>query len=392
MPSADALFIAPLLGPDDAWSGYIVEFAPGHANPEALNELCDAVLTHHFDQRHHWLIPAVLGSNVKNVLGERTITVFPALSGPFETEALKQYEASLRQSRCNVGLLTTPEIALPGAGAWHCLVISASHARSLPPLTLIGQASRSTIVATEVHSQSDREWTVANACALSTTEYLLARQSTGKKADMSRLKLLEMLALIAEDADTAKLDAIFRQESKLSYSLLRLVNSAAVAPRNPITSFAQAINLLGRRQLQRWLQLLVYADPNNGQQPNPLLQKAAARGRQLELLAQHLTPPPAAEHLGDAAFMVGTFSLLDALLNMPMQEILLQLPLSPIVQEALTKHIGGLGELLLAIDAAENGDFKRAADQISDLGISSAAHRDAQLASYSWASKIRSAV
>lgn len=392
MPSSDTLFVAPLLGSDDAWSGYIVKFAPGQDNPEAVNQLCAAVLTHDFDQRQHWLIPAVLGSNLKNVLGERAITIFPALPAPFETEALKEYEASLRQTRCKVGLLTTPEIALPGAGAWDYLVISASHAHSLPPFTLTGLASRCVVVATEVHSKNDRERTVNNACALSTTEFLQARQNTGKKADMSRLKLLEMLALIAEDADTAKLDAIFRQESKLSYSLLRLVNSAAVAPRNPITSFSQAINLLGRRQLQRWLQLLVYADPNNGQQPNPLLQKAAARGHQLELLAQHLTPLPAVENLGDAAFMVGTFSLLDALLNMSMPEILQQLPLPPIVQEALTKHIGGLGELLLAIDAAENGDFKRAANKLCALGISSAAHREAQLASYSWASKIRSNV
>ncbi|PKO94184.1 MAG: hypothetical protein CVU16_04200 [Betaproteobacteria bacterium HGW-Betaproteobacteria-10] len=390
MPSADTLFVAPLLGPDDTWSGYIVKFSPGHDSPEALNQLCAAVLTHHFDQRQHWLIPAVLGSNVKNVLGERVITLFPALPGPLETKTLKEFEASLRQSGCKVGLLATPEIALPGAGAWDYLVISASHARSLPPFTLIGLASRSVVVATEVHSENDREWTVNNACALSSTEYLQARQSTGKKADMSRLKLLEMLALIAEDADTAKLDAIFRQESKLSYSLLRLVNSAAVAPRNPITSFSQAINLLGRRQLQRWLQLLVYADPNNGQQPNPLLQKAAARGHQLELLAHHLTPLPAAENLGDAAFMVGTFSLLDTLLNIPMPEILQQLPLPLIVQEALTKHSGGLGELLQAIDAAENGNFQYAAGKLSSLGISSAAHREAQLAAFSWAAKIRS--
>ncbi|MBK8317119.1 MAG: HDOD domain-containing protein [Betaproteobacteria bacterium] len=49
--------------------------------------------------------------------------------------------------------------------------------------------------------------------------------------------------MVADDADTGKLEAIFRQEPKLSYNLLRLVNSAAIAPRNPITSFAQAINL-----------------------------------------------------------------------------------------------------------------------------------------------------
>ena len=391
MPSSEFLFIHPLLGADDSWSGYRVEFAPGHNNPEALNRLCDAVLANNFDQRHPWLIPAIPGSSVKSSLGERAVTVFPALPGPLEMEAIKEYEASLRQSRCKVGLLATPEVKLPGTGAWNYLLIGTSHARSLPPFTLLGMASRTIVLATEVHSQNDRDWVLNNGSTLSTTEFLLARMNTGKKADMSRVKLLEMLALIAEDADTAKLEAIFRQESKLSYSLLRLVNSAAVAPRNPITSFGQAINLLGRRQLQRWLQLLVYADPNNGQHPNPLLQKAAARGRQLELLAPHLNPLPEAENLDDAAFMVGTFSLLDILLNMSTKEILQQLPLAPVVHDALAEHAGGLGQLLSAIDAAEAGELKRAAGKLSELGISGDVYREAQLTSYSWASGIRPA-
>lgn len=391
MPSSEVLFISPLLGPDDAWSGYRVEFAPGLSNPETLNQLCDTVLVKNFDQRHPWFIPANPGSSVKNSLGERAVTVFSALPGPLEMEAMKQYEASLRQSRCKVGLLATPEVKLPGTGAWDYLLISTSHAHSLPPYALIGMASRSIVVATDVHSHNDRDWALKNGCALSTSEFLQVRLTTGNKADMSRVKLLEMLALIAEDADTGKLEAIFRQESKLSYSLLRLVNSAAVAPRNPITSFAQAINLLGRRQLQRWLQLLVYADPNNGQRPNPLLQKAAARGRQLELLAPHLNPPPAAENLEDAAFMVGTFSLLDVLLNISMKEILQQLPLPPVVHDALAEHTGELGQLLSAIDAAEAGELKRAASKISELGIGGDIYRDAQLTSYHWAASIRPA-
>jgi hypothetical protein len=100
-----------------------------------------------------------------------------------------------------------------------------------------------------------------------------------------------------------------------------------MSPRSPITSFGQAINLLGRRQLQRWLQLLVYSDPNNGQHPTPLLQKAAARGRLIELLVPSLGIDPALENPGDMAFMIGTFSLLDTLLNMSMGDILHQLPL-----------------------------------------------------------------
>ena len=87
--------------------------------------------------------------------------------------------------------------------------------------------------------------------------------------------------------------------------MLRLVNSAAIAPRSPIESFAQAINLLGRRQLGRWLQLLVYADTDGKKSINPLLIKAATRGRMMELLASKESTN------SDCAFMVGCFSLLD---------------------------------------------------------------------------------
>lgn len=391
MSLPEVLFISPLLGPDDAWSGYRVEFALGQNSFEALNELCASPLVSNFDSRHPWFFPAIIGSSVKSALGERVVTIFPAQPGALEMEALKQFEASQRQSRCKVGLQAAPEEKLPATGAWDYLLISASHARSLPPYALLGLASRSIVVATHVHSYNDRDWALNNGCSLTSSEFLQTRLSRGKKADMSRLRLLEMLVLIAEDADTGSLEAIFRQEPKLSYSLLRLVNSAAISPRNPIASFSQAINLLGRRQLQRWLQLLVYADPNNGQHPNPLLQKAAARGRKLEILASLLNPPPAAENLQDAAFMVGTFSLLDALLNMSIKEILAQLPLTEIIHDALAERAGALGQLLSAIDAAEAGELQLAAKKLNDLEISAEAFRDAQLTAYSWAAHIRSA-
>lgn len=391
MTPSDILFIHPLLGPDDGWSGYRIEFASDAPSADTLLHLCQNPLLDEFDRRHIWFVPALPAALDQASLRENWVIVFSAQAEASAAEALQQLETSLRQAQCKVGLLAVPDKKLPGAGAWDYLLISASHARSLPPYALLGITSRTIVVATEVHNHNDRDWVQNNGCALSTSEFLLARLTSGKKADMSRVNLLEMLALITEDADTDKLEAIFRRESKLSYSLLRLVNSAAIAPRNPITSFAQAINLLGRRQLQRWLQLLVYADPNNGQHPNPLLQKAAARGRQMELLAQHLNPPLTIESLEDTAFMVGTFSLLDTLLNMPLKEILQQLPLTETVHNALAERAGGLGQLLGMMDAVEAGDLPRAAKKINELGISGANHCDAQLAAYNWAARIRPA-
>lgn len=390
MPSPNHAFINPLLDPDGAWFGYYVEFPPGGRDHAILAQLYNSPLTDGFDHRSPWLLPATSLSSDANRLGERSIAIFQGTPDTNEAEDLKRLEAGLRQATRKVALAVSPRHKLPGAGSWDYLLISSSHARCLPPYTLLGLSSRTALICIDLHTYNDREWALNNACILSTGEFLQTRSPTNTKADITRVKLLKLLALIVEDADTDALDAIFREEQKLSYSLLRLVNSAAISPRDPITSFSQAINMLGRRQLQRWLQLLVYSDPNNGQHPNPLLQKAAARGRLLELLAPHLGDASADNFPGDIAFMVGTFSLLDALLNISIQEIVSQLPLPEIAGKALAGHEGPLGALLAAIVAADRRELNTASLRLKALGINAEVYLDAQLQALSWAAKIRS--
>jgi len=84
--------------------------------------------------------------------------------------------------------------------------------------------------------------------------------------------------------------------------------------------------VLGRRQLQRWIQLLLYTVGDAASQNSPLLQLAASRGRLMELLAKAQRPGSGDYH--ERAFMVGILSLLDALLGLPMTEILSQLSLN----------------------------------------------------------------
>jgi EAL and modified HD-GYP domain-containing signal transduction protein len=133
----------------------------------------------------------------------------------------------------------------------------------------------------------------------------------------SRKRLLALLGLLARDADSRELEVLLKQDPALAYHLLKLVNSAAFALSSPIHSFGQAINVLGRRQLQRWLQLLLYARQQDDGLANPLLPLAAVRAHDGRL----------AKALGwdrdqqDMAFVAGVFSLLDVLLAMPMTEI-----------------------------------------------------------------------
>lgn len=391
MSTADYLFIHPLLGNDEGWAGYLVEHGNKDSDDGLRAGLCSHPLLAQFDRRHPWFMPAQLCQDMNSPLNERSVVIFPAKPEARKAESLKVLEEGLRKNRQKLGLICHPDIKLPGTGTWDYVMIENSHARTLPPYALVGLSSRTMVIAQSIRSRADHNWLINNACSLSTTEFLATHASGNKKADTTRIKLLELLGLIANDADSEALEAVFRQEPKLSYSMLRLVNSAAMAPRSPITSFAQAINLLGRRQLQRWLQLLVYADPNNGQHPNPLLQKAAARGRLMELLAVDLKNLPAVENLGDTAFMIGAFSLLTILLSMSIKEILLQLPLSDIVCSALAEQAGPLGQLLAAIEAAETRDLPKASGKLMQLGISSDAYRDAQLNAFSWASRIHPA-
>jgi len=159
----------------------------------------------------------------------------------------------------------------------------------------------------------------------------------------SRKRLLALLGLLARDADSYELETLLKQDPALSYRLLKLVNSASFAPPSPINSFAQAIKLLGRRQLTRWLQLLLYARQQDDGIGNALLPLAAVRAAQMEMLCKIKGGDRDQQ---DIAFMVGVFSLLDVLLGMPMAEIVGALKLSPEVDEALLHRSGELGRML----------------------------------------------
>ena len=75
----------------------------------------------------------------------------------------------------------------------------------------------------------------------------------GRKLLPSEIALMELLGLVVADAESRAIEDLFKRHPDLSLNLLRLSNSVGVAARREITSLRQAITLLGRRQIQRWL-------------------------------------------------------------------------------------------------------------------------------------------
>lgn len=209
----------------------------------------------------------------------------------------------------------------------------------------------------------------------------------GKKISHSELALMRLVGLILDDAETTALEDVFKQEPGLSLNLIRLTNSAASGVRSKITSLRHAITALGRRQLQRWLQLLLYTNPSGGNIASPLLQLAATRGQMMELLVDAM--PRHGRDLEDHAFMTGIMSLMPALLHMPMEEILKPLNLSPDVREALEARGGTLGQLLALVEKLEESDVVGCQELIQKLpGLTVESINAIQTRALAWANSI----
>ncbi|MBI2306716.1 MAG: EAL domain-containing protein [Rhodocyclales bacterium] len=223
--------------------------------------------------------------------------------------------------------------------------------------------------------------------------YYFARPTiiAGKKLDHSQLALMRLTTLLLEDADTVELEKVFKGQPGLTVNLLRLTNSVACGVRTRITSLRHAITMLGRRQLQRWLQLLLFANPQGGG-VTPLLQLAATRGRLMELLAEKLRGRAA--DLPDQAFMTGIMSLMPALLGQSIEDILAQLPVPPAMAQALVVPADGerpglLGKLLSLAEASEGGDPATVEPLLPALyGITPAVLNAAIAQALAWANEI----
>lgn len=201
-----------------------------------------------------------------------------------------------------------------------------------------------------------------------------------------RTIMLKLLAQITSDADSHDIEKTLKQDPHLSYQLLKLVNSVAFSLTSKISSFSQAITLLGRRQLQRWLQLLLYAHPHGASNDaSPLMPRAAMRAGLMEGLAR---ASGGSKDLQEHAFMVGMFSLLEALVGKPAAEVIQPLNLSGDVTTALVGHQGALGGWLAAIEAAETGPNEATRAALAAASISHATWAAEQAQALHWAAQV----
>jgi EAL and modified HD-GYP domain-containing signal transduction protein len=169
-----------------------------------------------------------------------------------------------------------------------------------------------------------------------------------KVTAINRVRLLSRLH--DDEIDFDELHDIIGRDIALSYNLLRFINSAFFSLPRRVDSIRDALVLLGAINVRKWATLMALADSQD--KPRELVVTGLVRARMCELLAKAY-----GQRDLEGAFTTGLFSVVDALTDRSMVELLQSLPLSREIIQALLNHEGSKGRILRAAIAYERGDF-----------------------------------
>jgi EAL and modified HD-GYP domain-containing signal transduction protein len=154
----------------------------------------------------------------------------------------------------------------------------------------------------------------------------------GRKLSTSQVNKIKLLReLSAPEVDSSRLVEIIQTDLSISYRLLKYINSAFFGLQIKVTSIPRAVSMLGSRNLRQWLQVVILSDVSTEDKAHELVRISVQRARFLQLLsARH--PVPFDQ---DGMFLLGFFSLLDAILDQSMGLVLEGIPLDPAIKRAL---------------------------------------------------------
>ncbi|MCG2578206.1 HDOD domain-containing protein [Dechloromonas sp. XY25] len=202
--------------------------------------------------------------------------------------------------------------------------------------------------------------------------------------DPHKTQLLNLLRLVQSEAETGEIAAAMKLDPLLSFRILRYLNSPILALTRQIDSLEQALMILGRQRLTRWLAVLLFSVREPQLSDWLLVENALTRGRLMEILAEQRMPGQ--PH--DPLFLTGIFSCLHRLLHRPLADILPTLPIADEIRQALLERSGPYAALLAVAEAAEAVDQSGLAAAAQTAGVTADAVNGALLAATAWASEV----
>ena len=196
-------------------------------------------------------------------------------------------------------------------------------------------------------------------------------------SQFSRLKLLQ--AIEQKEPNLRNLAETIRTDVALSYKLFGLLNSTHFSLPNPIHSVQQALALIGWEPLRTWIRLVILTDLTPTGKTSELPRSATQRGRFLELMAQGRKHPGP-----EVLFLVGLFSLLPAMLDQTMEQILEYLHLPEEVSTALLGQESVCADWLALAIAFERAGWAAVQATLTRLGLAPLAVATAYSQAVEW--------
>jgi EAL and modified HD-GYP domain-containing signal transduction protein len=220
------------------------------------------------------------------------------------------------------------------------------------------------LLAEKVETYAQHEW--AKAAGFTMFQgYFFCRPQTvaGKQLPDSKLAVMQALKEISRSDSIHQLNQVISHDMELSYKLLRYINSSAFGFRRRIGSIEQALNLLGMDNIRRWLTVLSMASLGEDK-PLELVRQAMLRGKLMEEIARLLGLPRLPEY-----FVLGMFSLLDGLLDQPLDTALQEIVLPETVRQGLFEPDSQAGRMLGLLRDTEQADWLAIADGCHALAL-----------------------
>jgi EAL and modified HD-GYP domain-containing signal transduction protein len=178
------------------------------------------------------------------------------------------------------------------------------------------------------------------------------------------MRLAQMLNQVMQ-IETPQIAEEIRADVVLSYKLLRFANTPALGLAKAVESVDQAVMMLGRKELYRWLSILFLASADGRKASRAVQEIALWRARFLEGLAQRRAEPI---ETVSALFTAGLLSLMDVLLQIPLQQALQPLRLSEAALQALLERRGPWAPYFQLMSDVEKNDLGAIAKSAIEFG------------------------
>jgi len=205
-----------------------------------------------------------------------------------------------------------------------------------------------------------------------------------KELSPSQAALAELLYESSKpELELNNITKIFERDVTLSYKLLRYANSAMFRRRNEIASIKQALVTLGSAELKRFNNLM-FATNLNPDKPSELITLSMTRAKFCELCAANVK-----QNIDSSiAFLTGLLSMIDAILDENIDQVLEKLPLAPEIKDTLITKKGVVADILILIEYIEKGEWDNTNVVIAQLDLSKQQVMENYHQALSWADEI----